>query len=93
MHFWLLSYVEGSCCLVDPLSSPTCFGWSRSAPDVFSWEPQQEALGSAGHCWVLVQCRKQVLKFTTADKTERKKRPQTEAQACGKLETSVQKLH
>lgn len=31
-------------------------------PGVFSWEPQcWEALTPAGHCWVLVQCRKQVL--------------------------------
>lgn len=32
-------------------------------PDVFYWEPQcWEALtSSAGHCWVVVQCKKQVL--------------------------------
>ncbi len=61
-------------------------------PDVFSWEPQcWKALTSAGHCWVLVQCRKQVLN-SQQQTSPRKKRLQAEAQECGKLETWAQKV-
>lgn len=45
----------------NPQSSSTCFSWSLSVL-VFSWDPQcRVTLTSAGHCWVLVQRRKQVL--------------------------------